>query len=108
MSLTEDSSNPLQVAMVRLRLEGIKFRELHRSEFMNARWPFADDRILVLVRATADPIQGSPGVVLATLGPMYVMSDGLERPLTNAMEFSAFYDIAMALSGMWMSSGWVG
>ena len=101
-------SNPMQVAMVRLRLQGIRFRELHRSEFTSMRWPFADDHILVLVRATADPIQGSPGVLLATLGPVYIMSDGIERPLTNAMEFSTFYDIAMALSGMWMSSGCVG
>lgn len=106
MRINEEPENPMQVALVRLRLEGIQFKLLHRHEFDT--WPFSDETIAVLVRATASPIQDSPGVVLATVGPLYIMADGVERPLTTMPGFEPFYNIAMAMSGMWMSSGWSG
>lgn len=104
--MTEQVPDALQVAMVRLRLEGTPFRELHRRDTAatsyTCPWPFAEDRVL---RIIADPIQGSPGVLLATASPVYVMSDGIERALTNAYEFAPFHSIAMAVGGMWTSSG---
>jgi hypothetical protein len=111
MQQQHTEENPLQVAMVRLRLENVPFRMLHRGDFK--AWPFAEDRVVVLVRTTLDPIpnlQGmaTPGMMMATSGPVYMMSDGVERTLTNVHEFAPFHSIAMAVAGIWMSSGWNG
>lgn len=97
---------PLQVAIVRLRFESVPYRVLSRHEFDT--WPFAEDSIVVFCRTTMSTGDRLPiGTMLATVAPFYMLSDGVERVLTNAMEFSVFHSAAMATRGQWrMASGW--
>lgn len=97
---------PLQVAIVRLRFENIPYRALLRHEF-DVPWPFEEDSIVVYCRTTFSEGERAPkGVVLATVAPFYLLSDGVERTLSNRIEFEKFHTAAMATRGMWMSSGW--
>jgi hypothetical protein len=100
-------SDALQVQLVRLRFENIPFRVLSRSEF--DAWPFAEDSIVIFARTTCSVDDRMPkGVAIASTSPLYMLSDGIERTLSNAMEFSQFHTAAMATRGIWMSSGWNG
>lgn len=105
--------NPLQVALVRLRLENTPFRVLRRGDVAGPQpggtWPFTEDMIVVLCRTTMEPGDRGPfDFALSTLSAAYMMSDGVERPIPLGPQYVQFTSLALATRGMWMSSGWSG
>ena len=97
---------PLQVAIVRLRFENIPYRVLLRHEF--DAWPFEEDSVVVFCRTAFSPADRAPtGVVVASVAPLYLLSDGVERALPS-MGFEPFHAAAMATRGLWMASGFNG
>lgn len=95
----------LQLAMVRLRLEGVPFRLVHRRDHADVLWPFGEDSVLLLCRTTLE--FGDSSVGTGTIAALHVMSDGVERPLTASPATVPFQSMALATRGWWMSSGWV-
>lgn len=97
----------LQVAIVRLRFENVPYRVLLRDEFKE--WPFYEDSCVIFCRTTLERGDRLPTTTLiATIEPFYMLSDGVERALSNAMEYAPFHAAAMMTRGLWMSSGWNG
>jgi len=106
----------LQVAMVRLRLESVPFKLVHRGDFAGpepgGHWPFLDDRCVLFCRTTlnvGDRVPATDLFATSTVTPGYVLEDGVERAFAQDMT-DPLRAAALALRGVvtWMSSGWVG
>lgn len=103
----------LQVAAVRLRLEGTPFAVLQRSDLPgpepDAGWPFADaDSCVVFCRTDVQPGERLPTVVLVgTLTLGYVLRDGVERVIPpHDSAFDGLRAAAVRTRGLtWMASG---
>ena len=106
------ASNPLQVAMVRLRLESVPFKVVHRGDFEGPSpggyWPFKEDSCVLFCRTTLTAGERAPTVDITAsyISPGYVLSDGVERPFFEFVPDDPIRLAALELrGGTWFASG---